>query len=101
MYFDYLIVLVVALAGGLFVLAKRPVEPSTAQAGEGEIAPVLIGAVFTAGFALLIPWALVLRDCLHNTGPAQSRGIGAFALLEGGLFVAILYLGIAYARKSD
>ena len=43
-----------------------------------------------------------LNDALDGTGAAAGRGIGAFALVEGVLFVVILFLGLAYVwAKGD
>ena len=46
--------------------------------------------------AFLFPWALVLRESMAGTGAAEGLGIGMFALVEGILFVTILFLGLAY-----
>ena len=124
MYFDYLIVLVFAAVGLLFVFANlmaasliRPrrvgeVGLETYECGEETVGSAwvqfdvryytvaLVYIVFAVEIALLFPWALVLRDCLYDTGAAQSTGIGAFALFEGLLFGAILFLGLAYVWKK-
>ena len=42
------------------------------------------------------PWAIVLKDAVADTGAAAGLGIGTFALVEGALFIAILFLGLAY-----
>ena len=97
MHFDYTIVLVFVIVGGLVALRRRPMASPEAKSATQALSRV----VFLAAIALLLPWALVLRDCLHDSGPAQSRGIGAFALFAGGLFIAILSLGFAYARESE
>ncbi|HTF87679.1 MAG TPA: hypothetical protein VK843_04665 [Planctomycetota bacterium] len=101
MQFDYLIVLVLSGAGIVFALTRgfgdRQVEPGA----RGECQQLPRQVLFATGMVLLIPWALVLRDCLHNSGPAQSLGIGAFGLLMGGVFIVILFLGWAYVRKCE
>lgn len=124
MYFDYLIVLVFAAVGLLFVFANlvaasviRPrrsdeVGLETYECGEETVGSAwvqfdvryytvaLVYIVFAVEIAFLFPWALVLRDCFENTGAAQSRGIGAFGLLEGLLFGAILFVGLVYVWKK-
>lgn len=124
MYFDYLIVLVFAAVGLLFVFANlvaasliRPrrageVGLETRECGEETVGTArvqldvryytvaLISIVFAVEIACLFPWALVLRDCFNDAGAAQSRGIGAFALFEGLLFGAILFLGLVYVWKK-
>ena len=68
--------------------------------GDAALEPAALAtAIFVLGIGLLVPWALVLRDCLDDRGAAQSRGIGGFALLEGGLFAGMLFLGALHARK--
>ena len=58
--------------------------------------------VFAVEIAFLFPWALVLGEALAGTGTAAGTGIGLFALVEGVLFVAILFLGLAYVwAKGD
>lgn len=126
MYFDYLIVLVFAAVGLLFVFANlvaasliRPkrsdeIGLDTYECGEESVGTAwvqfdvryytvaLVYIVFAVEIAFLFPWALVLRACLTDSGPAAGRGIGAFALLEGVLFVAILFVGLLYVwRKGD
>jgi NADH-quinone oxidoreductase subunit A len=124
MYFDYLIVLVFAAVGLLFVFANlvvasliRPrrvgeVGLETYECGEETVGTAwvqfdvryytvaLVYIVFAVEIAFLFPWALVLQDCLYDSGAAQSRGIGGFALIEGLLFGAILFLGLVYVWKK-
>jgi len=124
MYFDYLIVLVFAAVGLLFVFANlvaasliRPqrtgeVGLETYECGEETVGTAwvqfdvryytvaLVYIVFAVEIAFLFPWALVLRNCFEDSGAAQSRGIGAFALFEGLLFGAILFLGLVYVWKK-
>ena len=126
MHFDYLIVLVFAGVGLAFVLANLAVasvlRPSrktaegleTYECGEETIGGAwiqfdiryytvaLVYIVFAVEITFLFPWALVLRDALAGTGVAEGTGIGLFALVEGVLFVAILFLGLAYVwAKGD
>ncbi|MEW6073522.1 MAG: NADH-quinone oxidoreductase subunit A [Planctomycetota bacterium] len=120
MYFDYLTVLVFAAVGLVFVFAnmilasiirprrKTKVGLETYECGESTIGSAwiqfdiryytvaLVYVVFAVEIAFLFPWALVLRDAAEDTGAAAGRGIGAFALVEGVLFIAILFLGLAY-----
>jgi NADH-quinone oxidoreductase subunit A len=126
MYFDYLNVLVFCAVGLVFVFANMfvasLVRPSrstdegleTYECGEETIGDAwiqfdiryytvaLVYVVFAVEIAFLFPWALVLREALAGTGAAEGAGIGVFALIEGGLFVAILFLGLVYVwAKGD
>ena len=56
----------------------------------------LVYVIFAVEIAFLFPWALVLREALADRGAAASAGIGLFALIEGVIFIAILFLGLAY-----
>ena len=120
MYFDYLNVLVFAAVGLVFVFANlivatliRPARTSdegleTYECGEETIGNAwirfdiryytvaLVYVVFAVEIAFLFPWALVLREALAGVGEAAGKGIGLFALVEGILFVAILFLGLVY-----
>jgi NADH-quinone oxidoreductase subunit A len=120
MYFDYLNVLVFASVGLVFVFANlivaSLVRPSrttdegleTYECGEETIGSAwiqfdiryytvaLVYVVFAVEIAFLFPWALVLREAMAGVGAAAGRGIGMFALVEGILFVAILFLGLVY-----
>jgi len=126
MYFDYLNVLVFSGVGLVFVFVnlliasiirpKRGHEEGleTYDCGEPAIGDAwvrfdiryytvaLVYIVFAVEIAFLFPWALVLQDALRGTGPAAGAGIGAFALVEGVMFIAILFLGLAYVwMKGD
>lgn len=126
MYFDYLNVLVFASVGLVFVFANlivasvvRPKRKSEAgletyECGEETIGSAwiqfdiryytvaLVYVIFAVEIAFLFPWALVLGDAVRGTGAAAGAGIGAFALVEGILFIAILFLGLAYVwAKGD
>jgi len=126
MYFDYLNVLVFAAVGLVFVFAnmivasiirpKRKTDQGleTYECGEEAIGDAwiqfdiryytvaLVYVIFAVEIAFLFPWALVLQDALRDTGAAQGTGIGAFALVEGFLFIVILFLGLAYVwAKGD
>jgi NADH-quinone oxidoreductase subunit A len=126
MYFDYLNVLVFASVGLVFVFANlivaSLVRPSrttdegleTYECGEETIGSAwiqfdiryytvaLVYIIFAVEIAFLFPWALVLGDAVADRGAAQGAGIGAFVLLEGLLFVLILFLGLAYVwAKGD
>jgi NADH-quinone oxidoreductase subunit A len=126
MYFDYLNVLVFAGVGLAFVFAnmilasiirpKRTVDEGleTYECGEETIGDAwvnfdiryytvaLVYIVFAVEIAFLFPWAIVLGDAVRDTGAAAGTGIGAFALVEGVIFIAILFLGLAYVwAKGD
>jgi len=126
MYFDYLNVLVFASVGLVFVFANlivasivRPKRKSdvgleTYECGEETIGDAwirfdiryytvaLVYIIFAVEIAFLFPWALVLRDAVADQGAAQGAGIGAFVLVEGVLFIVILFLGLAYVwAKGD
>ena len=126
MYFDYLNVLVFGAVGLVFVFAnlllasvirpKRTTEEGleTYECGEETIGGAwvqfdiryytvaLVYVVFAVEIAFLFPWALVLKEAFAGTGAAAGTGIGYFALIEGLLFVAILFLGLAYVwAKGD
>ena len=126
MYFDYLNVLVFAAVGFVFVFANlllasvirpkrtNPEGLETYECGEEAIGSAwitfdiryytvaLVYVVFAVEIAFLFPWALVFREALTGTGAATGLGIGLFALVEGLLFVAILFLGLVYVwAKGD
>lgn len=126
MYFDYLNVLVFAAVGLVFVFANiliagvlRPKRKTTEgletyECGEEAIGDAwirfdiryytvaLVYVIFAVEIAFLFPWAIVLRDAVYDTGPAAGLGIGAFALVEGVMFIVILFLGLAYVwAKGD
>lgn len=126
MLFDYLNVLLFCAVGLAFVFAnlivasvlrpKRKVTEGleTYECGEPTIGEAwiqfdiryytvaLVYVIFAVEIAFLFPWALVLKDALRGTGPALGAGIGAFALVEGVLFVAVLFLGLVYVwAKGD
>ena len=126
MHFDYLNVLVFTAVGLAFVFANlllasvlRPKRKTaegleTYECGETTIGAAwvqfdiryytvaLVYIVFAVEIAFLFPWALVLRDALAGVGAAAGKGIGIFALVEGLLFVSILFLGLAYVwAKGD
>ncbi len=126
MYFDYLNVLVFAGVGLVFVFAnlvvasilrprrKTDVGLETYECGEETIGDAwiqfdiryytvaLVYVIFAVEIAFLFPWALVLKDATAGTGAAAGSGIGAFALVEGVLFIVILFLGLAYVwAKGD
>ena len=126
MYFDYLNVLVFAAVGFVFVFAnmivasvvrpRRTVDEGleTYECGEETIGDAwvnfdiryytvaLVYIVFAVEIAFLFPWAIVLRDAVDGTGAAEGVGIGAFALVEGIIFIVILFLGLAYVwAKGD
>ena len=126
MYFDYLNVLVFAAVGLVFVFAnlivasvlrpKRKTDQGleTYECGEETIGDAwiqfdiryytvaLVYVIFAVEIAFLFPWALVIQDAMADTGAAAGSGIGAFALVEGVLFIVILFLGLAYVwAKGD
>ncbi len=120
MYFDYFTVLVFAAVGLVFVFATliiasvlRPkrttdVGLETYECGEPTIGSAwirfdiryytvaLVYVVFAVEIAFLFPWALVLKEAVSETGAAADAGIGIFALVEGVIFIVILFLGLAY-----
>jgi NADH-quinone oxidoreductase subunit A len=126
MYFDYLNVLVFSGVGLVFVFANmiagsllRPKRTTTQgrevyECGEPTIGEAwirfdiryytvaLVYVIFAVEIAFLFPWALVLQEALSNTGAAADKGIGVFALVEGVIFIVILFLGLAYVwAKGD
>jgi NADH-quinone oxidoreductase subunit A len=126
MYFDYLNVLVFAGVGLAFVFANlivasviRPrrvgdVGLETYECGEATIGDAwvnfdiryytvaLVYIVFAVEIAFLFPWAIVLNDAMTGVGAAAGKDIGAFALVEGFIFIGILFLGLAYVwAKGD
>ncbi len=120
MYFDYLTVLIFASVGLVFVFANliiasvlRPKRTVTEgleiyECGEETIGEAwvrfdiryytvaLVYVIFAVEIAFLFPWAIVLRESLLGEGAAAGLGIGVFALVEGFVFIAILFLGLAY-----
>ena len=126
MYFDYLNVLVFAAVGLVFVFGnlivasvlrpRRTVDEGleTYECGEETIGDAwvnfdiryytvaLVYIVFAVEIAFLFPWAIVLNDALEGTGAAAGKEIGAFAFVEGVIFILILFLGLAYVwAKGD
>ena len=126
MYFDYFNVLVFAAIGLVFVFANlivasllRPKRKSetgleTYECGEETIGDAwirfdiryytvaLVYVIFAVEIAFLFPWALVLGDAVRDSGAAAGTGIGAFVLIEGVIFITILFLGLAYVwAKGD
>lgn len=126
MLFDYLNVLVFVAVGLVFVFANlliasvlRPARSTqvgleTYECGEETIGAAwvqfdiryytvaLVYVVFAVEIAFLFPWALVLRSAFEDSGAAAGSGVGYFALVEGVVFVAILFLGLAYVwAKGD
>lgn len=114
MYFDYANILVFTLAGMAFVFINmvvgslvRPKRSTSEGLEPYECGEEVIGSawfrfdiryytvalvyiVFAVEIAFLFPWARVLTQAF------AEEGIGGVALLEGFIFVAILFLGLAY-----
>jgi NADH-quinone oxidoreductase subunit A len=126
MYFDYFNALVFAAVGFVFVFAnlivasilrpKRKTDQGLEiyECGEEPIGDAwvmfdiryytvaLVYVIFAVEIAFLFPWALVLRSAAKGIGAAQGTGIGVFALIEGVIFMLILFLGLAYVwAKGD
>ena len=126
MYFDYFNALVFASVGFVFVFVNlvlgsiiRPRRKTREglevyECGEESLGDTwvkfdiryytvaLVYVVFAVEIAFLCPWAIVLKDALEGTGAAAGSGIGAFALVEGVIFIAVLFLGLAYVwSKGD
>ena len=124
MYFDYLNVLVLSTVGIVFVFVNmivgsiiRPKRNTDAglevyECGEEAIgeawvqfdiryyAVALVYVVFAVEIAFLFPWAIVVRDALN--GAPGTAGVGSFAIIEGILFITILFLGLVYVwAKGD
>ena len=125
MHFDYFNVLVFAGVGFVFVIVNlligaiiRPRRKTDTglevyECGEPTIGDAwinfdvryytvaLVYLVFAVEIAFLFPWALVMQGALAGeAGPAA--GVGYFALVEGFLFITILFLGLAYVwAKGD
>lgn len=120
MYFDYLNVLLFASVGFFFVFVnvavgslirpKRTTDEGLEIYECGEPATgdtwikfdiryytvALVYVVFAVEIAFLFPWAIVLDDAFAGTGAAEGTGVGYFALVEGVIFIGILFLGLAY-----
>lgn len=126
MYFDYLNVLLFASVGFFFVFInvavgslirpKRNTDEGLETYECGELTTgdtwikfdiryytvALVYVVFAVEIAFLFPWAIVLKDAFADTGVAAGSGVGYFALVEGAIFIAILFLGLAYVwAKGD
>ncbi len=126
MYFDYLNVLLFASVGFVFVYANvligsviRPKRKHSEglevyECGEETIGETwikfdiryytvaLVYVIFAVEIAFLFPWAIVLKEAMAGTGVAEGAGIGMFALVEGLLFIVILFLGLWYVwAKGD
>jgi len=126
MYFDYLNVLLFSSVGFFFVFINVAVgsliRPKRAtdeglevyECGEEVIGETwikfdiryytvaLVYVVFAVEIAFLFPWAIVLEDAFNGTGVAEGSGVGMFALVEGVLFITVLFLGLAYVwAKGD
>ena len=114
MYFDYFNALVFLVTGILFVFANmilggliRPQKPTPEKLSPYECGEEVIGdswirfdirfytmalvyLIFAVEIAFLFPWAVVLRE------------MGMIALVEGLVFIAILFLGLVYVwAKGD
>jgi NADH-quinone oxidoreductase subunit A len=114
MYFDFFTIAALLLAGLLFAYANiavfslfRPNKPnaeklSTYECGEKAIGSswvrfdmrfytvALIFVVFDVELAFLFPWAVVFKE------------MGGVALIEGVIFITILFLGLVYVwAKGD
>jgi|GEM_PF-224879 len=126
MHFDYLNVLLFSSVGFFFVFVnvavgslirpKRNTEEGLETYECGELTRgdtwikfdiryytvALVYVVFAVEIAFLFPWAIVLKDAFADTGAAAGSGVGYFALVEGALFITILFLGLAYVwAKGD
>jgi len=126
MYFDYLNVLVFASVGLVFVFAnmivgllirpqrKHPEGRETYECGETTIGEswiqfdiryytvALVYLIFAVEIAFLFPWALVMQEAYAGTGAAAGAGIGLFHLVEGAVFIVVLFFGLAYVwAKGD
>jgi NADH-quinone oxidoreductase subunit A len=126
MYFDYLNVLLFASVGFVFVFAnvaigsiirpkrKNPEGLEVYECGEETIGDTwikfdiryytvaLVYVIFAVEIAFLFPWAIVLGDAMAGVGAAEGAGVGMFALVEGILFITILFLGLWYVwAKGD
>ncbi len=126
MHFDYLTALVFASVGFVFVFAnlvigsivrpkrKSPLGLEVYECGEETLGETwvkfdiryytvaLVYVIFAVEIAFLFPWAIVLVDALADRGIAAGSGVGIFALVEGVIFIAILFLGLAYVwAKGD
>jgi len=126
MYFDYVNVLVFLAVGLMFVFInmiigtlirpkrKTKVGLETYECGEEAIGDswiqfdiryytvALVYVIFAVEIAFLFPWAIVLKESMAGTGAAEGAGIGFFALIEGVVFILILFLGLAYVwAKGD
>lgn len=124
MHFDYFNALVFAGVGFVFVIVNMLVgaiiRPSRKtedglevyECGEPTIGDAwinfdvryytvaLVYLIFAVEIAFLFPWAIVTKGALAGEG--VGAGIGAFALVEGFLFITILFLGLAYVwAKGD
>jgi NADH-quinone oxidoreductase subunit A len=126
MYFDYLNVLVFASVGLVFVFAnlivasiirpkrktdrgleiyecgEKPIGEAWVQFDIRYYTVALVYVIFAVEIAFLFPWAIVLGDAMVGEGAAAGVNIGIFALVEGVLFILILFLGLAYVwAKGD
>ncbi|HJP01892.1 MAG TPA: NADH-quinone oxidoreductase subunit A [Planctomycetota bacterium] len=126
MYFDYFNALVFAAVGFVFVFANMVIGSVIRPKRKGEqglevyecgeetlgeawvkfdiryYTVALVYVIFAVEIAFLFPWAIVLKESFAGTGAAEGLGIGAFALVEGVLFIVVLFLGLAYVwAKGD
>ena len=126
MYFDYLNVLVFASVGLVFVFANmivgslirpkraNPEGLETYECGEPTIGDswiqfdiryytvALVYVIFAVEIAFLFPWAVVMQESFADTGAAAGKGIGLFHLVEGVVFIVVLFFGLAYVwAKGD
>jgi len=126
MYFDYLNAFVFASVGFVFVFANmvigsiiRPRRKTkdgleVYECGETTLGETwvrfdiryytvaLVYVIFAVEIAFLFPWAIVLEESFAGTGAAEGAGIGLFALIEGVIFIVVLFLGLAYVwAKGD
>jgi NADH-quinone oxidoreductase subunit A len=98
------ILLVVAAAGARRLLAPRAPTRAKLTTYESGVDPVGTGwaqtnvryfvyaylyVIFAVDAVYLFPWATVIRDA----------GIGAASLVEMGIFIAVLVVGLAHAAR--
>lgn len=76
------------LKNSTYECGEKSIGPSWIQFNVGFYLFALLFLIFDVEAAFLFPWAVVLRE------------VGAVGLIEVGVFVAVLIVGLVYAWKK-
>ena len=71
----------------------NPIGPGTRRIPVRFYLVAVLFILFDIEIIFIIPWAVILRQFVHENN-------GLFALIEMGVFIAILLVGLVYAWKK-